>query len=130
MFSLVSRKVYVVEMPVRTIVDKIIDGGNTVSICAIDLSKAFDKLKHQSLFIKLTKRHIPVELLELLENWLFQSSTCVKWGECWSHILKVNSGVRQGSVLSPFICCIIDDIGNLQNNGELYSSDRVPIAKL
>ena len=29
---------------VRTIVYKIIAGGNTVSICAIDLTKAFDKL--------------------------------------------------------------------------------------
>jgi len=51
-------------------------------MCAIDLSKAFDKVNHQRMFIKLMKRHIPVDLLELLENWLFQSATtCVKWGD-------------------------------------------------
>ena len=33
---------------VSTIVDKIIAGGNTVSICAIDLTKAFDKVNHSS----------------------------------------------------------------------------------
>ena len=64
---------------VRTIVDKIIAGGNTVSICAIDLTKAFDKVNHNSLFMKLMTRHIPLELLELLENWLSESYACVKW---------------------------------------------------
>jgi len=61
---------------VRTIVDKMIEDGNTVNMCAIDLSKAFDKVNHKGLFTKLLKRHIPTELLELLENWLSVSSTC------------------------------------------------------
>ena len=43
----------------RTIVDKITAGGNTVSICAIDLTKAFDKVNHCSL---LMKRRIPLVL--------------------------------------------------------------------
>jgi len=47
---------------VRKIVDKLIDGGNTVSICAIDLTKAFDKVDHSSLYIKLMKRCIPLDL--------------------------------------------------------------------
>ena len=45
----------------RTIVDKIIAGGNIVSICAIDLTKAFDKINHalqRSLFVTLMKRRI------------------------------------------------------------------------
>ena len=32
---------------VRTIVDKMIEDGNTVNMCAIDLSKAFDKVNHK-----------------------------------------------------------------------------------
>jgi len=60
----------------RIIVDKIIAGGNTVSICAIDLTKAFDKVNHSSLFMKLMKRRVPLEI-ELLENWLSESYTCV-----------------------------------------------------
>ena len=50
----------------RTIVVKIIAGGNTVSIYAIDLTKSFDKVNHSSSFMKLMKRRIPLELLELL----------------------------------------------------------------
>ena len=61
-------------------------GATTVfDICArfsrlgqIDLNKAFDKVNHSALYIKLTKRSIPVELLGLLENWLSDSFACVK----------------------------------------------------
>ena len=32
-------------------------------MCAIDLSKAFDKVNHHALYLKLMKRFIPNELL-------------------------------------------------------------------
>ena len=38
---------------------------------ALDLSKAFDKVNHHALFIKLMKRNIPVTLLIILENLFF-----------------------------------------------------------
>ena len=119
---------------VRTIVDKMIEGGNTVNMCAIDLSKAFDKVSHKGLFIKLMKRHIPSQLLELLENWLSVSSACVKWGDSWSRVFTVSSGVRQGSVLSPFLFAVyVNDIGKLQNNRVgtfvvLYADDILLLA--
>jgi len=90
---------------VCTIVGRIIEGGDTVNICAID--KAFDKVNHSSLFMKLMKRYIPIELLQLLENWLSDSTAGVKWGNSWSQIFKISSGVRQGSVLSPFLLMIL-----------------------
>ena len=34
---------------VRNVVDSYIKGGNTANICAIDLSKAFDKVNHRAL---------------------------------------------------------------------------------
>ena len=46
----------------------IIMAGSTVNTCAIDLTKAFDKVNHHALFIKLMKRHITVQVLEILEN--------------------------------------------------------------
>ena len=39
-----------------------------MNISAIDLSKAFDKMNHSMLYMKLMKRLIPNELLEVLEN--------------------------------------------------------------
>jgi len=40
---------------VRNVVDRYVNGGNTVNLCAIDLTKAFDKVNHHALYIKLMK---------------------------------------------------------------------------
>jgi len=120
---------------VRKIVDKFIEGGDTANICALDLTKAFDKVNHASLYMKLMKRHIPLQLLQLLENWLSDSFACVKWGSSWSQIFQITSGVRQGSVLSPFLFAIfIDDVGKIQSNRYgtyiiLYADDILLVAK-
>jgi len=42
------------------IVEHFTKGGSTVNMCAIDLHKAFDKVNHHALYIKLMKRHIPI----------------------------------------------------------------------
>ena len=42
--------------------------------------------------------------------------TCVKWNNSWSCVFKVSPGVRQGSVLSPYLFAVyVDDIGKLFN---------------
>ena len=53
----------------RCTVDHYVSIGSTVNVCAIDITKAFDKMNHQGLFIKLMVRHIPSNILCLLENW-------------------------------------------------------------
>ena len=40
------------------------------NFCSIDLSKAFDKVNHYALFVKLTKRLFPVQLLDMLNYFL------------------------------------------------------------
>ena len=95
----------------RSVVDLYTEAGTTVSLCAVDVSKAFDKVNHHGLFIKLMDRSVPLKLLSVLENWFQVNATCVRWGENFSRFFTVQCGVRQGGVLSPYLFAIyVDDI--------------------
>ena len=67
---------------VRHVVERFIKGGNTINLCAIDLSKAFDKVNHHALLMKLMKRNLPVVLIDILENWLKKLFFNGKMGLC------------------------------------------------
>ena len=67
---------------------------------------------------------LPVKLLDVFENWLVNSTVCVKWNDVWSTSFSVNFGVRQGSVLSPFLFNIyLDDIAKLNNYNSRSGAD-------
>jgi len=104
-----------------------IDSHSKSAICSsqiIDnvtyLSKAFDKVNLHALFIKLMKRNVPIQLLGLLENMLFDCHSCVKWENDYSDFFTVMFGVRQGSVLAPFLFAVfldeLSDTCNLDSN--------------
>ena len=97
------------------VVESFVRKRSTVNLCAIDLSKAFDKVNLNGLFIKLIKRNAPIQLLGLLENMFFDCYSCVKW-----EFFTVMFGVRQGSVLAPFLIAFfldeLTDTCNLDRN--------------
>jgi len=72
-------------------------------VCALDLSKALDKMNHHGLFVKLMERHITVNLLMLLERWFTIGMTCVKWYNVWSSCL-VLAVVYDREVCNPLTC--------------------------
>jgi hypothetical protein len=119
---------------VNNIVGRFVNGGSTVNLCAIDLSKAFDKTNHHALLIKLMKRHLPNNLLDILDLWLSNSWSCVKWFNTLSDFFKIQLGVRQGSVLSPILFAIyLDEIVDHRVNGiynfvVLYADDILLLA--
>ena len=47
----------------RNAIERLVNGGSTVSLCALDVSKAYDKVNHCALFVKLMKRQISVALV-------------------------------------------------------------------
>jgi len=93
----------------RCITDYYVSAGSTVNMCAIDVSKAFDKMNHYGLFIKLMQRCIPVNFLVLFEHWFSVGMTCVKWCNLWSSWYNLSCGIRQGGVLSPYLFAIYID---------------------
>ena len=75
----------------RNIVDGLVHAKFSVNVCALDLSKAFDKVNHHALFIKLMKRNITIHLLKILEKLrtcLPIVSHCVKWNNVLSSIFS------------------------------------------
>ena len=106
----------------RNTIEKLVSDGSTVSLCTLDVSKAFDKVNHSALFVKLMKRQIPLSLLSVLENWLSNSWTCIKWHSVNSRFIKIEFGVRQGSVLSPSLFAVyLDDIVSRLPLSQRYS---------
>jgi hypothetical protein len=96
---------------VRCVVDNYASHGSTVNLCALDISKAFDRMNHRGLFVKLLRRYVPLTLLCILEDWFAKCFTCVKWSSEYSEMYKLNCGIRQGGVLSAYLFAIyIDDI--------------------
>ncbi|HMV61673.1 MAG TPA: reverse transcriptase family protein, partial [Agitococcus sp.] len=119
---------------VHNIVDRFVNCGNTINLCAIDLSKAFDKVNHHGLLLKLMKRHVPNNLIDLLDFWLSNIQSCIKWCDVFSEFFKINYGVRQGSILSPFLFAVyLNDIVDHRRNGVcnfvlLYADDILLLA--
>jgi hypothetical protein len=95
---------------VRSVIERYISNGSTVNICALDLSKAYDRTNKYALLMRLMERKLPVKLLSIFEDWLNKSETCVRWGGLTSHFFKLRAGVRQGGVLSPFFAIYLDRI--------------------
>ena len=84
---------------VHNIVNHYVTNDSTVNLCALDITKAFDRMNHHGLFVKLM-RHVPVTLLTVLEYWLSICFTYVNWNFTFSDVFKLNAGVRHRPVYS------------------------------
>ncbi len=66
-----------------------------------DVTKAFDKVWHNGLKYKLLRLQLPDILEKILCNFLDKRKAKINFGNDYNYDIKLLSGVRQGSVLSP-----------------------------
>ena len=91
-----------------------IDHGSKVYCSFLDASKAFDRLIHSGLFLKLIQRETPRVFLDILVTW-YQGLHCrIKWDGHLGDWFPISAGVRQGGILSPqFYNIYVDDLIHL-----------------
>ena len=94
----------------RTVIERYVRAGSTVTVSVLDISKAFDRVDHYALLQLLLDRHLPSNFIAILYNWLSRSVIHVRWGVALSFPFYIRAGVRQGGVLSPVLFAIYIDV--------------------
>jgi len=108
----------------------------------LDLSKAFDKVNHYYMCIKLMNRNVPVVLLGVVINWYDKYVVFVRWNNVLSRYFYLTCGVRQEGVLSPLLFSVyVNDmihklcdkslgcyIGDVYCGCVMYADDLIPVS--
>ena len=74
-----------------------------MGVIYLDLCKAFDKVPHRRLVLKLEQYGIKGYLLLWIKNFLHDRQQRVTIGDSSSNWIPVTSGIPQGSVLGPIV---------------------------
>ena len=97
------------------------DVGLLASVLFLDFRKAFDKVPHKRLLVKLQSFGINNLLYSLFVSFLKGRKQMVKYNDCLLSPRPITSEVIQGSVLGPLLFFMyINDICNIIKFGKAY----------
>ena len=80
--------------------------GSEVFTCLMDMTKAFDLVRHSVLFKKLISAGLSLIFVRVLMFIYINQVANVRWNGMFSDIFSMKNGVRQGAVLSAILYCI------------------------
>lgn len=104
---------------------KALDDGKEVRAVFCDVSKAFDRVWHRGLLLKLRSVGITGSLLNWFSDYLSNRRQRVVLPGACSDWKNITAGVPQGSILGPllFLIFINDIVNDLDTNVRLFADD-------
>ena len=81
----------------------VLEKGMKLYKCFVDLTKAYDKVDRNILWMVLERRGVPVKLLNLLKGLLVGAVARVRVNGKYSERFVLEMGLKQGSVISPLL---------------------------
>ena len=93
----------------------------------IDVSKAFDRVRHIDLFNVLFKRNMCALVRRMLMTMYSDQRIQVRWSNALSEMFHKKNGVKQGAVLSPKLFIVVLDglFDNLLQSGVGCRIDKI-----
>src|SRR5260221_11311077 len=109
-----------------------VDQGHPVDVIYLDLQKAFDKVPHERLLLKLKAHGITGEIAIWIRAWLRDRQQRVVLNNEKSDYRAVKSGVPQGSILGPlmFLVYINDLDEGILSKVLKFADDAKLVAKI
>ncbi|GFX58417.1 RNA-directed DNA polymerase from mobile element jockey [Trichonephila clavipes] len=80
-----------------------IDRNQHVAAVFLDIQKAFDRVWHTGLLVKLITYKIPPPLILLLKSYISERSFAVRINRTFSQTRPAKAGIAQGSILGPVL---------------------------
>lgn len=105
----------------------ILNNGSQCDVALLDFSKAFDRVSHRHLLLKLDHYGIRNSTLNWISSFLRSRTQQVVCGGCYSNSAEVLSGVPQGTVLGPllFLLYVNDIPSQMKSSCRLYADDCI-----
>lgn len=72
----------------------------------IDVAKAFDRVWHEGLIVKLNDFNLPMDIIQIIDSYLMHRTFNIKLNRANSTNRVIKAGVPQGSILGPLLYII------------------------
>lgn len=96
---------------IRLIVEQSVEYRSPLCMVFVDFEKAFDRITREAIWTTLAKRGIPVKIINLVKALYSDAKCSVMHRGQLSDEFNINSGVRQGCVLSPLLfITVLDEV--------------------